>query len=75
MNDYRGILNRPNLFFQDWSARFPPQPRHTEEEGQEEIKYPKKVKGLALYSGAHTIRAGTELCASYGKGWWAARED
>lgn len=39
----------------------------------ETVRFPKKVKGLALYSGAHEIKKGTELCASYGKGWWAAR--
>lgn len=72
VNDYRGILQRPNLFFQDWIARFNPQPGSVKVE-QDDVKFPKKVKGLALYSGAHPIKAGTELCASYGKGWWAAR--
>jgi hypothetical protein len=71
VNDYRGILKRPNLFFQDWTARYPLSPPKSQEgEGHQ---CPKKVKGLALYSGAHAIKAGTELCASYGKGWWAAR--
>ena len=68
VNDYRGILPRPNLFFQDWTARCPPLPAG-------EGPLPHKVKGLALFTGAHAVRAGTELCASYGKGWWAARAE
>lgn len=70
VNDYRGILVRPNLFFEDWKATFP---RDTVCAYPRESKLPKHVHGLALVTGAHPVRAGTELCASYGKGWWSAR--
>jgi hypothetical protein len=75
VNDYRGILNRPNLFFKDWTARSPTPSKQSSDQPDDvkSIKYPKKIKGLALYSGAHAIKTGIELCASYGKGWWAHR--
>ncbi|PWN32207.1 uncharacterized protein FA14DRAFT_162418 [Meira miltonrushii] len=70
VNDYRGILQRPNLFFQEWSAPFPKDVLCA----KPTLKPPSQIRGLAMYSGAHPISAGTELCVSYGKGWWAARE-
>lgn len=70
VNDYRGILQRPNLFFQEWSAAFPKDVLSI----TSTLKQPNQIRGLAMYSGAHSISAGTELCVSYGKGWWAARQ-
>ncbi|UZJ57108.1 hypothetical protein CBS101457_006428 [Exobasidium rhododendri] len=70
VNDFRGILIRPNVFLQDWSARSP-----HEKDNQDGIMYPKRVKGIAFFSGAHSIKAGTELCTTYGKGWWNSRRD
>jgi len=71
VNDYRGILQRPNLFFQEWLAAFPKDLLCV----KSTLKPPNNIRGLAMYSGAHPISAGTELCVSYGKGWWAARKE
>ena len=70
VNDYRGILQRPNLFFQEWTAPFP---KDLLSIYSKSLNAPSNIRGLAMYSGAHPISAGTELCVSYGKGWWAAR--
>lgn len=94
MNDYRGILERPNLFFEEWKASFPrdlvvPITESRSESRPDDASQgttfpscssirpatpPTHVFGLALYSGAHPIKAHTELCVSYGKGWWLARQ-
>lgn len=58
VNDFRGILARPNLTFDDWSDLAP--------DG-------KRAHGIGLFSGSRPITAGTELCVSYGKGFWKAR--
>lgn len=58
VNDFRGILPRPNLLFNDWA-----------DQGTDGIP----VRGIGLYSGPHSIPAGTELCVSYGKGFWQAQ--
>lgn len=80
VNDYRGILKRPNVFFKEVERPFPREKKAqlsgatSGEEGQQR-PLPRKIKGLAIFTGAHPIKAGTELCVSYGKGWWAARSE
>lgn len=55
MNDYRGILPRPNVFFESW---------HDGATG---------ARGIGIFSGKYPIKSGTELCITYGRGFWAAR--
>lgn len=82
VNDYRGILKRPNVFFKDVERAFPKKLAKAKDAAvaadsgdkeEIEVELPKKIKTLCIFTGAHPIKAGTELCVSYGKGWWAAR--
>ncbi|KDN53580.1 hypothetical protein K437DRAFT_206201, partial [Tilletiaria anomala UBC 951] len=71
VNDYRGILVRPNVFFQDWAAPVAAEHREAFQRacpGEEAI-----VRGIGLFTGAHWIERDQELCVSYGKGFWHAR--
>lgn len=78
-------MQRPNLFFQEWTAAFPKEllsicsihqkgSNGSNSDVEVPFKLPNQIRGLAMYSGAHPITPGTELCVSYGKGWWAARK-
>ena len=87
VNDYRGILIRPNVFFQDWSA--PADPNYPPSEDGEaalltampesptslDTPPPRIVRGIGMFTGADPVYAGTELCVSYGKGFWQARAE
>ena len=60
VNDYRGIAERANVFFEDFSV--------SAKNG------PGIQRGLVFKSGSKAIRQGQELVTSYGKGFWAARK-
>ncbi len=107
VNDFRGILPRPNVFFQDWedeagsdiegegiddgagagvdageeAAGPDPAEKKNADSAYDSIQPDSatsasrgRVRGIGLFTGAHSVEAGTELCVSYGKGFWQARE-
>lgn len=59
MNDYRGVAERPNVFFEEFHVNEP--------SGH-------GWRGLVFKTGSKTVKAGEELLVSYGKGFWAARQ-
>lgn len=62
VNDYRGILPRPNSEFSLRTFR-PAGPR-----GPEQCR-------MAIYAGPHGVPKHAEICVSYGRGFWSARTE
>ncbi|GAA5996001.1 uncharacterized protein JCM10292_004881 [Rhodotorula paludigena] len=64
VNDYRGVpgFERPNAVFELRSWDVPGQPG-------------KKGVRMAVWAGAHGVDKGSEICVSYGKGYWRPQED
>ncbi|GAA5914705.1 uncharacterized protein JCM6883_001046 [Sporobolomyces salmoneus] len=61
VNDYRGTgLPRPNALFELRTWQLP------NGKGQ--------AKRMAIFAGPHGIEKGSEICVSYGKGFWDNRE-
>ncbi|KAN0061990.1 hypothetical protein ACQY0O_005985 [Thecaphora frezii] len=56
VNDYRSIMPHPNCELDNWSV-------HSGSDHE--------LRGMGVFSGSKTIRAGTELTVNYGKGFWS----
>lgn len=64
VNDFRGVAQRPNVFFEEYEVPAP--------SGR---PLADSRRGLVFKSGSKAIKARTELLVSYGKGFWQARRD
>ncbi|EPQ26334.1 uncharacterized protein PFL1_06911 [Pseudozyma flocculosa PF-1] len=69
VNDYRGIMPRPNCRLDNWSSPAPSSSSSlssTTTSGAE-----RQQVGMGIYTDSKPVRAGTELTVNYGKGFWS----